>query len=84
MARLAKIRNIRSDKTELKFLLKRQDIQSQLPNLFDLATNAKVHTEELDEYDPRGSQFCDGVLVKLGHIPLAHARVTATRLRADI
>ena len=68
MARLAQIKKIRSDKTELQSLLKRHDIQGQLPNLTDLAMKAKVDTEELGEYDPIAFQFCDGVLVKLGHI----------------
>ena len=62
-------------------MLKRHDVQSQLPNLVDLAMKAKVDTEELGEYDPIGTHFCDGVLVKLGHIDQVHARVTATRLR---
>ena len=84
MVRLAKIKKIRSDKTELNSLLKRLDIKGQLPNLTDLAMKAKVDTEELGEYDPIAFHFCDGVLVKLGHIDQVHARVTATRLRNKI
>ena len=84
MARLAQIQKIRSDKIELRSLLKRLDIQGQLPNLADLAMKAQVDTEELGEYDPIGSHFCDGVLVKLGHIDQVHAQVTAPRLRNEI
>ena len=65
-------------------MLKRHDVQGQLPNLTDFAMKAEVATEELDDYSPIGSQFCDGVLVKLGHIPLEHARVSAIKLKSDM
>ena len=65
-------------------MLKRHDIQGQLPSLIDFAMKAEVATEELDGYNPIDSHFCDGVLVKLGHIDQAHARVTATRLRNEM
>ena len=60
------------------------DIRDQLPDLFDIAWNAQVEPDEGDGYDPIGSQFCDGVLVKLGHIPLEHARVSAIKLKSDM
>ena len=78
---MAQIKKIRSDQNELQSLLKRLDIQGQLPNLVDLAMKAEVDIEELEDYEPIGTHFCDGVLVKLGHIDQVHARVTATRLR---
>ena len=65
-------------------MLKRHDVQGQLPNLTDFAMKAEVATEELDDYSPIDSHFCDGVLVKLGHIDQAHTRVTATRLRNEM
>ena len=60
------------------------DIRDQLPDLFDIAWNAQLEPDEGDLYDPIGSQFCDGVLVKLGHIPLEHARVSAIKLKSDM
>ena len=68
----------------LASLLTRPEIRQKLTSLTHLAQQAGTQIEENHSYVTLFSSFCDGFMIKLGHIPKSAAVKTSSRLQKEI